>query len=489
MRSRHTRARSGPTGARLIGALAAGCLVLAACSSAPAPGDAAAPASSVAGVSPTASGAEPDSSTPVATSPTTTPTSSTPSPPAEPAPTTAAPAPPEPAVPVPPGGLVTVADMTTAAAAVAAMSTADRAGLVVMASSADAVDTDLVARLHLGGVILMGSKGSIDGTSAGTPEQVAAVTAQLQSQVPASQAGAPLLIATDQESGLVTRLVNGFTDFPGNQELSGIADITAAAAATEAVTAASGAELRAVGINVDFAPDADVLPQSGDSGVDGRTFGADPERSATLVAAAVRGYQSGGVAATVKHFPGIGRLATDTHQALPSLDVDCGQWNAVEAVPMQAGVDAGAALVMTGHIELPAVGAVGESSALSSAVVTDLLKGAGAGGCTGLNFAGVAVSDSFEMAPVVDNFSPSEAAWRGIAAGQDLVLMPVDPTAASTGIAAAADSGQLPATRLAEAATRVYALRLALGRIPAPGLEVVGSAEHESVAANARAQG
>lgn len=489
MRSRHTRARSGPTGARLIGALAAGCLVLAACSSAPAPGDAAAPASSVAGVSPTASGAEPDSSTPVATSPTTTPTSSTPSPPAEPAPTTAAPAPPEPAVPVPPGGLVTVADMTTAAAAVAAMSTADRAGLVVMASSADAVDTDLVARLHLGGVILMGSKGSIDGTSAGTPEQVAAVTAQLQSQVPAGQAGAPLLIATDQESGLVTRLVNGFTDFPGNQELSGIADITAAAAATEAVTAASGAELRAVGINVDFAPDADVLPQSGDSGVDGRTFGADPERSATLVAAAVRGYQSGGVAATVKHFPGIGRLATDTHQALPSLDVDCGQWNAVEAVPMQAGVDAGAALVMTGHIELPAVGAVGESSALSSAVVTDLLKGAGAGGCTGLNFAGVAVSDSFEMAPVVDNFSPSEAAWRGIAAGQDLVLMPVDPTAAVTGIAAAADSGQLPATRLAEAATRVYALRLALGRIPAPGLEVVGSAEHESVAANARAQG
>lgn len=489
MRSRHTRARSGSTGARLIGALAAGCLVLAACSSAPAPGDAAAPASSVAGVSPTASGAEPDSSTPVATSPTTTPTSSTPSPPAEPAPTTAAPAPPEPAVPVPPGGLVTVADMTTAAAAVAAMSTADRAGLVVMASSADAVDTDLVARLHLGGVILMGSKGSIDGTSAGTPEQVAAVTAQLQSQVPAGQAGAPLLIATDQESGLVTRLVNGFTDFPGNQELSGIADITAAAAATEAVTAASGAELRAVGINVDFAPDADVLPQSGDSGVDGRTFGADPERSATLVAAAVRGYQSGGVAATVKHFPGIGRLATDTHQALPSLDVDCGQWNAVEAVPMQAGVDAGAALVMTGHIELPAVGAVGESSALSSAVVTDLLKGAGAGGCTGLNFAGVAVSDSFEMAPVVDNFSPSEAAWRGIAAGQDLVLMPVDPTAAVTGIAAAADSGQLPATRLAEAATRVYALRLALGRIPAPGLEVVGSAEHESVAANARAQG
>ncbi|HEY7816047.1 MAG TPA: glycoside hydrolase family 3 N-terminal domain-containing protein, partial [Nakamurella sp.] len=167
------------------------------------------------------------------------------------------------------------------------MSTADRAGMVVMASSADAVGTDLVARLHLGGVILMGSKGSIDGTSSGTPGGVAGVTAALQAQVPGSQPGAPLLIATDQESGLVTRLVNGFTDFPGADELSGIADLDAAAAATEAVTAASGAEMRAVGINVDFAPDADVLPASGDSGVAGRTFGADPERSARLVAAAV----------------------------------------------------------------------------------------------------------------------------------------------------------------------------------------------------------
>jgi beta-N-acetylhexosaminidase len=406
--------------------------------------------------------------------------------------TTPAPAPDTPEPPpaaVPPGGPVTQADTAAAAAAVATMSTADLAGTVMMASSADAVGTDLVSRLHLGGVILMGSQGSIDGTRSGTPEQVAAVTGELQGQVPPAQAGAPLLIATDQESGLVTRMVNGFTDFPGAQELSGIADTDAAAAATEQVTAASGAELRAVGVNVDFAPDADVLPASGDSGVAGRTFGADPDRNARLVAAAVRGYQQGGVAATVKHFPGIGRLATDTHKALPSLDVGCDEWNSVEAVPMRAGVDAGTALVMTGHIELPAVGAVGESSALSGAVVTDLLKGDGVAGCTGLNFHGVAVSDSFQMAPVVNNFSPSEAAWRGIAAGQDLVLMPVDPEAAVTGIAAAVESGQLPQDRLADAATRVYALRLALGRIPAPGLDVVGSAGHQAIAAQARAAG
>jgi beta-N-acetylhexosaminidase len=433
------------------------------------------------------SSSAPGPGNPAAPSPPTTPASVV-EPTASPEPPTPTPTPaPAPTPAVPPGGPVTPADMTAAAAAVTAMSTADRAGTVVMASSADAVGTDLVARRHLGGVILMGSKGAVDGTVGGTPPEVAAVTADLQAQVPAGQAGAPLLIGTDQESGLVTRLVNGFTDFPGADELSGISDPEAAAALTEQVTAASAAEMRAVGINVDFAPDADVLPDSGASGVAGRTFGSDPDRSARLVAAAVRGYQQGGVAATIKHFPGIGRTATDTHKALPTLDIDCAEWNAVEAVPMRGGVDAGAALVMTGHIDLPAVGTGGTSSALSSAVVTDLLKGSGVAGCDGLDFRGVAVSDSFQMAPVKDNFGPDEAAWRGIAAGQDLVLMPIDPDAAVAGIVAAVDGGQLSADRLADAATRVYALRLALGRIPAPGLDTVGSAEHESVAAQARA--
>jgi beta-N-acetylhexosaminidase len=476
------RGRSRPAGRRFatrtLAGVTAAAMLLAGCSAAPEQGP---PPSTRGTPSAFSSAAGPSSmvatSVPATSAPAAEPTSSPPPPTPQPEP------PPAPVPPVPPGGPVTGTDMTAAAAAVAGMSTADRAGTVVMASSANAVGTDLVARLHLGGVILMGSKGAIDGTEGGTPSQVAAVAGDLQAQVPAGQAGAPLLIGTDQESGLVTRLVNGFTDFPGADELSGIADPDAAAALTEQVTAASAAEMRAVGINVDFAPDADVLPESGVSGVAGRTFGSDPDRSARLVGAAVRGYQQGGVAATIKHFPGIGRTATDTHKALPTLDIDCPEWNAVEAVPMRGGVDAGAALVMT------AVGTAGASSALSSAVVTDLLKGSGVAGCDGLNFRGVAVSDSFQMAPVTNNFGPDEAAWRGIAAGQDLVLMPTDPDAAVAGIVAAVDGGQLSADRLADAATRVYALRLALGRIPAPGLDTVGSAEHEAISARARAAG
>ena len=389
----------------------------------------------------------------------------------------------------PPGGPVTEADIAEATTRVAGMPVEQRAGTVIMASSADAVGSTLVGDLQLGGVILMGKDGAVDGAPGGSPGEIAAVTAALQAQVPASQQDAPLLVGTDQEYGLVTRLDNGFTDFPGAEELGGIADTAVAVQQTELVTAAAAQELRAVGVTVDFAPVADLAPVSGDSGIEGRMFGSDPDRTGQLVAAAVRGFQSGGVAATLKHFPGIGRLPQDTHVELPIYDEACAAWNAAEAVPMKAGVDAGAAMVMTGHVLLPAVGSMADPSSLSAAVVNDLLRGTGRDGCTGLGFQGVAVSDSLEMAPIVDSYGADAAAWKALAAGEDLVLIPTDPAAARDGIVAAVAAGQLPAERLQQAAVRVLALRLATGRTAPPPLDVVGSDAHEAVAAQARAAG
>ena len=140
---------------------------------------------------------------------------------------------------------------------------------------------------------------------------------------------------TDQEYGPVTRLANGFTDFPGAEELGGIADTAVAVQQTELVTAAAAQELLAVGVTVDFAPVADLAPQSGDSGIEGRMFGSDPERTGQLVAAAVRGFQSGGVAATLKHFPGIGRLPAGHPRRAADLRrrvrrVECGRGRADE---------------------------------------------------------------------------------------------------------------------------------------------------------------
>ncbi len=483
-------AASGARGRRAAVAVIAAVLlvVAAACGSADDPAASGTPESG-----PSTSSAVQTAPSPASPSPTgvgaTAPSS--PEPPS-PTPTVEPPTVPPPAPPVatpPPGGPVTAADIAEASARVAGMPVEQQAGTVIMASSADAVGSTMVGDLQLGGVILMGSKGAVDGAPGGSPGEVAAVTAALQAQVPASQPGAPLLVGTDQEYGPVTRLANGFTDFPGAEELAGIADTAVAVQQTELVYAAAARELLAVGVNADFAPVADLAPQSGASGIEGRMFGTDPERTGQLVAAAVRGFQAGGVAATLKHFPGIGRLPQDTHVELPTFAVACAEWNANEAVPMKAGVDAGAAMVMTGHVLLPAVGSVADPSSLSAAVVNDLLRGTGRDGCSGLGFQGIAVSDSLEMAPIVEGYGADAAAWKALAAGEDLLLIPTDPAAARDGIVSAVAAGQLPAERLQQAAVRVLALRLAASRAPRPPLEIVGSDAHQAIAAQARAAG
>jgi beta-N-acetylhexosaminidase len=242
----------------------------------------------------------------------------------------------------------------------------------------------------------------------------------------------------------------------------------------------------AVGIGLDFAPVSDVLPVDGDSAIGDRSYGSDPHRDATLVAAAVDGYQHAGVAATLKHFPGLGRVPQDTHDSLPSLDVSCSSWNTHEAVPLRAGIAAGVSLVMTGHVQVPAIGEEGSPASLSESAVTDLLKGDGRDGCTGLQFGGVTVSDSLQMVPVADVYSSAQAAVLALNAGEDLLLMPVRPDAAAAGIVAAVNNGSLSPERLNDAVARVLALRIAAARIVRPPLSVIDSPAHQRLAAEAR---
>ncbi len=253
----------------------------------------------------------------------------------------------------------------------------------------------------------------------------------------------PPLIGTDQEYGDVVRLVNGFTDFPGESVLGSIPDLGTAGALTGRIAGAAAQELLAVGISVDFAPVSDVLPVDGESGIGDRSYGSDPQRDAALVSAAVSGYQDAGVAATLKHFPGLGRVPQDTHETLPTLDVSCSSWNSHEAVPLRAGIKAGVAMVMTGHVQLPAVGVEGIPASLSPTVVTDLLRGSGRDGCAGLGFGGVTVSDSLQMVPVANSYSSAQAAVLALQAGEDLLLMPVRPVDAAAGIVAAVKDGSL----------------------------------------------
>jgi beta-N-acetylhexosaminidase len=382
---------------------------------------------------------------------------------------------------------VTAADLSKARSIVARLSLADRAASVLMVSSADLVGSTMLTDNHFGGVILMASQGVAIGTTAGTPAEVLALTTGWRRQAADDPAGVPPLIGTDQEYGDVVRLVNGFTQFPGQSVLGSIPDLSTASAMTGQIAQAAAQELLAVGITVDFAPVSDVLPDDGGaSGIGDRSFGDDPQRDATLVSAAVTGLQSAGVAATLKHFPGLGRVPQDTHETLPTLGVSCASWDSYEAVPLRAGVKAGVAMVMTGHVQLPAIGAIGSPASLSAAVVTDLLRGKGRDGCTGLQFGGVTVSDSLQMVPVADAYSSGQAAVMALQAGEDLLLMPVRPQSAAAGIVAAVNDGTLSAARLDDAATRVLALRLAAARIPRPSLTVIDSAAHRALATAAK---
>jgi beta-N-acetylhexosaminidase len=295
-------------------------------------------------------------------------------------------------------------------------------------------------------------------------------------------------MATDQEYGLVQRLKHGFTTFPRAAQLGAIGNLDSAASLTRQAATAAAQEMRAVGVTVDFAPVFGVLPASGAPsaiGRDGRSYGSDPQRVARLVAAAVTGYQHGGVVAAMKHFPGLARIAADSHVTLPTLRVSCADWNAHEAIPAQAGIDAGALMVMTGHMLLPAAGDATLPASISPAIVQKLLKGSGAAGCVGMGFEGVSVTDSMQMAPITGSYGSGAAAVAALAAGEDLILMPANPAKAVAGIVAAVTHGTLPAARLNDAATAVLALRIATARVPTPPLDVVNSAAHRALAARA----
>jgi beta-N-acetylhexosaminidase len=341
------------------------------------------------------------------------------------------------------------------------------------------VDTpaELVDRYHLGGVILMrrtDDAGAVTADSnVASPEQVRTLTDGLQE---AAGGDPPLLIGIDQEYGVVARLTDGVTGLPTAMAFGAAGE----PALTEAAWRVAGTELAAVGVNLDFAPVADVLG-GGPGGIIGsRSYGDDPAATSAQVAATVRGLQGTGVAATLKHFPGHGNTDVDSHTDLPVVPASHPLTEA-DLPPFTAGIDAGAWLVMSGHLDVRAVES-GMPASFSKGTVTGLLRDQ-------LGFDGVAVTDAMNMEPA-RRWPPGEAAVRALLAGNDLLLMPPDLAAAYDGLLAALDDGTLPRERLVQAATRVLALklRIATGSSATPDLSALDTpAHHEAVAPAAAA--
>jgi beta-N-acetylhexosaminidase len=342
------------------------------------------------------------------------------------------------------------------------------------------VDTpaEMVARYRLGGLILVGfsaddpTSGTQPTTNVDSPAQVRALTGGLQAAAGRLPAKVPLLVGTDQEYGVVTRIKDGVTSLPSAMAFGAAGQ----PALTEAAWRAAGTELAALGVTVNFAPDADVLGDSGSTVIGSRSFGSDPRSTSDHVAAAVRGLQGAGVAAALKHFPGHGHTSGDSHDGLPVLGQSRAELDRGDLPPFTAGIGAGAWLVMSGHLDTRSVDP-GVPASFSHKVLTDVLRGQ-------LGFTGVVVTDAMNMPPA-KKWSPGEAAVRALNAGNDLLLMPADLPAAYDGLLAAVRDGRLPRARLVDAVTRVLTLKERLGGFRQPSMSDVDTAAHRQAAAAA----
>ena len=305
-----------------------------------------------------------------------------------------------------------------------------------------------------------------------SPAQLRDLTDALQAAAPPSL---PFLIAADQEGGQFQALGNGPTQFAGAMALGAAGDESLA----ERVGRAIGTELAAMGVNVCYAPVADVAVTQLNPALGIRAFGADARAVAGMVAATVRGIDSTGVAATVKHFPGKGAVATDTHHALGIVDHDRARLDAVELAPFRAAIEAGVGLVMSGHFAVPGLtGDPGLPATLARDVMTDLLRDE-------LGFAGVAITDALDMKALDQGPNQVLDALAALRAGVDLLLLATDPEGReriSTGLRHAARRRLLDASAVHASLARVATLRMrvasATDPLRRPDLSVVGGAGH-----------
>jgi len=325
----------------------------------------------------------------------------------------------------------------------------------------------LVAEFDLGGVIYF-ARNCVE------PSQVA----ELSREVAGLARHWPFWISVDQEGGRVARLKRPFTEWPPMATLGRSGDEKLAGR----FAAALSAELRAVGINVDWAPVLDVWTHADNRVIGDRALAQRAEDVARLGAVLIRVLQSDGVAACGKHFPGHGDTVVDSHEELPVVEHDRRRLEATEIVPFRAAIAEGVAMIMTAHLLVPALDARRPAS-LSKIVNTDLLKGE-------LSFGGVVVSDDMGMKAVSSAQPLAETMVDAIEAGCDVALLcnstVEEQVLALEGVIRAAEAGRLTADRLDDAFRRQQQVkaRIVPTRVSQrPGLDVVGCEAHQAIAA------
>ncbi len=319
--------------------------------------------------------------------------------------------------------------------------------------------SQLIDRYKLGGVIYFAWSNNVNNT-----EQIARLSNGIQDAALRQPRKIPSLISTDQEGGVVFRVPA--TELPGNMALG------AGRSPQDAETAAriAGTELKSVGVNWNFAPVADVNVNPANPVIGVRSFSEDPQLTAALTAAQVRGYQDEGIAAAAKHFPGHGDTATDSHTGLPTIDHTRAEWEQIDKPPFQAAIDQGIKAVMTAHIVVPSLDPSGDPATLSKPIMTGILRNE-------MGYKGVVITDSLGMQGVRDKYGDDRVPVLALKAGVDMLLMPPDLGLAYDSVLDAVRSGELTVSRIDTSVKRILRLKWDLGLVQNPYVDVAHATE------------
>lgn len=271
-----------------------------------------------------------------------------------------------------------------------------------------------------------------------------------------SGAGIAPFLTVDEEGGMVARVANsGYFDV---ESFSNMAEVGTTGDETKAayVGTTVGTYLHEIGFNVDFAPVADVLTNPRNEVIGLRAFSSDPGVVAQMVSAEVAAMLETGTMPCIKHFPGHGDTAGDSHTGAVVSKRTADEIRACEYKPFQAGIEAGCPFVMVGHIETPGLATDGLPASLSKTMITDELRGR-------LGFEGVVISDSFVMGAITQRYASADVAVRFIQAGGDMILMPENLQEAYRGVLAAVDGGTIEKSRIDESVERILEVKKRAG--------------------------
>jgi len=264
----------------------------------------------------------------------------------------------------------------------------------------------------------------------------------------------PLLFAADFERGVATRLM-GTTNFPHAMAFGADGNLEDA----ENFGRITAQEARAIGVHWNFFPDADVNSNPANPIINTRSFGEDPKQVGDMVTAYIKGAHDGGMLATVKHFPGHGDTATDSHLGVASVNGDRAHLDSIELPPFRQAIAAGVDSVMVAHVTVPALDSdPNHTATISAAVVSDLLE-------KQMGFNGLVVTDALDMAGLTHLFANNigRAAVEAFKAGNDVLLIPADLGASYRAMVKAVESGEISRRRLDASVLKILKTKASLG--------------------------